>query len=268
MAMDVDKVVILHVSPEELQRFAASDVKAPEGWQAFVGDGGSTFYGQAIDDAVLLRSTTNFDTAEQLAQHFRALLGPTLDRHVDARGILVITTAQVSLGRSYDAFATSGEGTWIAAKPAENDSAGQGFGWSFADAARTFSTPGARQRIDARTKETAPSTPAAEGDPLELAEGKFGQIFAAQNERGALRRSLSAALDHSLDSSLLGDIVGSDQKPEGEESSGPLAGVIRRGISSDPNAMNALEATLKSVIDGGLKDDSETPAAEAAEPKA
>jgi hypothetical protein len=101
------------------------------------------------------------------------------------------------------------------------------------------------------------ANPTKVDDPLEAADGKFGAIFASQNDRGALRRTLSAALDHSLDASLLASVVDNVEDSKNTEENSPVAGIIRRSVSSDPKTMNALEASLRAAVDGGLKSDSE-----------
>jgi hypothetical protein len=258
MAMNVDKVAVLNVSPEELQRFSKADNAAPEGWQALVGDDGVSFFGRAIADGLLIMPKTTFESSEQFVRLLQGLFGKTFDSHADARGIFVLA-AGLFEGRRYEEVTATNDGEWIPRAVEQEPSTSSG--WGFADAARMFATPGTRERADAANRE-APK----EEDPLEAAGGKFSAIFAAKNERGALRRTLGAALDHSLDSSLLGSIADEAKEAEGEESASPIAEVIRRGVSSDPKSMNALEASLREAIDGGLKDDSEkNPAPEASE---
>lgn len=248
--MNAEKVAVLYVSPDELRRFPKSEIAAPDGWQALVGTDGVPFFARPIKDGIMIIPPATFDDSNKFVLHLHEVLGPLLDMHVDLRGIHVITV-DAAQGGSYQEATTNSAGEWIPRVSQDHTAATPG--WSFADAARAFATPDARHRVDAPQAEVQ-----APADPIDAADSKFGAIFASRNERGALRRTLSAALDHSIDASLLGSIAEGAEESAAEESNLPIAGVIRRGISSDPKTMNALEADLRAAVDGGLnKDDSE-----------
>lgn len=253
MAMNVDKVAVLNISPGEIERFSKAEASAPEGWQARVGEDGTPFFARTLVDGVLLRPAAASSDSEQLVQQLQRLLGATFDLHVDLRGVLVVTS-NPSAEQSYVDVAVAGSGEWIARAASPEQAASPG--WSFADAARTFATPGMRPRADAVVSDASKKE-----DPLDQADGKFGAIFASQNDRGALRRTLSAALDHSIESSLLGSNMADVENPKESEANSSAADAIRRGVSSDPKTMNTLEAQLRAAIDGGLKDDSENDSA-------
>lgn len=245
--MTIGKIALLRIPLEALDRFGPAEEKAPDGWEARAGEGGGPFGVRAVSGGVLVMPFASFESADELALHLRLLFGAALDGHDDTRGIRVISHEAAAQGQRYDDLVAGEAGAWVSKVAADDERLPRNGGWSFADAARTFATPGTRKRGEAE---------AAEGDdPLEKAEGKFGQIFTAREDRGALRRTLSAAVDHSLEASALGAALGpraSESDLSKEEPA--LAGVLERGLTSNPDAINALEATLRKVVDEELED--------------
>ncbi|MDI1479852.1 hypothetical protein [Polyangium sp. y55x31] len=258
--MAIDKIAVLRVSGDSLARFAPAEEGALEGFTALAGEGGGPFAVRAVEGGVLVVPFASFEDPDALALHLRLLLGAVLDAHDDARGIRVISHEAAAAGKGYDDLVAGEAGAWIHKVAADDERLPRNAGWSFADAARAFSTPGTRKRADAESKEgekaEGEKAESAEGDdPLEKAEGKFGQIFSAREGRGALRRTLSAAVEHSLEASALGALVSagpSESDLNKEERA--LAEPLRRGLTSNPDVMTALETTLRKAVDEELKD--------------
>ncbi len=240
--MGIDKIAVLRLSADSLAAFAPAEERAPDGWTAHAGEDGALFCARALEDGALIMPFANFDAGDELALHLRLILGAALDQHDDERGIYVVSEAGAQKGGHYDALVAESGGTWITKIAADDARIPTGAGWTFGKAAELFSG--------------APSPePKADEDPLQKAEEKFGQIFAERAERGALRRTLSAAIDHSVENSALGS--SHEERPTEADlgnSPPPLADALKRGVGSDPRKASALEGMLRESVGRDLEE--------------
>jgi len=244
--MGIDKIAVVRLSADSLAAFAPAEERAPDGWTAHAGEGGALFCVRALEDGALIMPFANFDAGDELALHLRLILGAALDQHDDERGICLVselvseTSAQK--GGRYEALVAESGGTWIPKIAADDPRVPTSAGWTFSKAAELFSG-------------AAKHKPEADDDPLQKAEDKFGQIFAERAERGALRRTLSAAIDHSIESSAL---LPKDEDRPTETDLGnrppPLADALKRGVGSDPRKASALEGMLRESVGRELEE--------------
>jgi hypothetical protein len=242
--MPVGKVAVLRSSLEALlQGLEPADVPPPfvgDRWKGYSGANGAVFHAAAVDGGALVVPFGFFDTADDVALAVRGVLGAALDRHEDARG-LFLAEEEIAAESSYDA-AVGGAGAF-AAVPAADDPrlTKKSAGWSFAAAASTFASSDAKKKVEEHT----------DADPLAAAQTTLDTKLAARDERGALRRTLSAALNHEVDHSPLAKAAEGEGQAEDEEASvlDKAAEHLRRAVAANPDKITELEGVLRTAVD-------------------
>ncbi|EYF04885.1 hypothetical protein [Chondromyces apiculatus] len=249
--MSIGKIVVLRRSFASLSSAFAPAPQAAvgAGWSAFTGKNGATFGAQAIDDGTLVMPFVGFESDDELALHLREILGDALDEHGDTRGVFVLPAGSPPEDRRYDTL-VSEEGSFLPVVAADDPRLQRQEGWLFSSAAQSLreSMPAAEQRAESRP---------ADEDPFARAAEKFNDAFAARNERGNLRKSLSNALEHSLENSALGAFMAPAERPgmealdKREETA--LVDPLERALGSNPAKATEMEALLRSTVEKDLK---------------
>lgn len=248
--MGIGKIVIIRRPFELLSAaFEASPVAVGTGWSAFGGKNGTSFGAQGLDGAFLMMPFVGFGSDDELAVQLREILGDFLDGHEDERGIFALAAGTPPEERSYDAL-VSGEGSWLGKIAADDPRVKKETGSLFSAFAQTLreAIPEAEQRVEARP---------ADEDPFGKAQEKFDEALAARSDRGALRKSLSAAIDHSLEDSPLGKFLTPPDHAERkdlEKAESELADPLERALGANPKKAVELESLLRGTVEQDLKD--------------
>lgn len=254
--MPVGKIAILRASVADLvDGLTTTEVRSPfgeDGWRALRGVNGGDLHVGALEGGALVVPFGAFESAGDVALAVRGLLGAALDRHDDERGLFIASGDAPPTG-SYEA-AVTGEGGFVPVPAADDPRLSKDAGWSFAAAARTLSAPDAKKRAEER----------AEVDPFASAKATFDQKLAAREDRGNLRRTLSAALNHEVEHSALGQAASGE---EGEHVEGEAADRLRRALAATPDRVTELEGALRAAVDTEIAREEELDPA-AAPPKA
>lgn len=246
--MPVGKITVVRAPLATLVLgLGSTEMRSPfdgEAWTGHRGVNGGDFHAAPLAGGAVIVPFGAFESVEDVALAVRGLLGAALDRHDDARGLFVAEGDSPPEG-SYEA-AVNGEGRFVPVPTAEEAGAARQAGWSFAAAASALADPEAKKRAEERRSE--------EEDPLAAAKGTFDAKLAAREERGALRRTLSAALNHEVAHSA----VGRAAAPEGdEEVVTEAAERLRRAFSATPDRVALLEGALKEAVEGEIARDEE-----------
>jgi hypothetical protein len=255
--MRIRQIAVVHVPfarlSDALAPATASVASIAEGWSAFTGKSGGLVGLRASVDATLAMPLAPFEVGEDLAVHLRELLGDALDGHTDERGVFVLEDGPIPEAASYDALVAA-PGAWIPRVGADDPRLQKSAGWSFEAAARELgASPGTAERVAAQ----------AEDNPLASAGAKFGEVFARREERGSLRRSLSAALNSAIEDSALAP--DESDKPGAEDLGhldAPLADVLVRQAGSNPRKATAMEGLLRDAVERDLPKEASDAAAD------
>jgi hypothetical protein len=237
--MPVGKIAVLRSSLDTLlQGLEPEDVPPPFAggqWKGYRGANGAVLHATALDGGALVVPFGFFESAEEVALAVRGALGAALDRHDEARGLFIVAGEDPPSEGSYDAV-VGGAGAFVPVPAPDDSRLAKEAGWSFAAAASAFSSPDAKKKVEEH----------AETDPFASAKATFDTKLAAREERGTLRRTLSAALNHEVDHSALGKTT-----PEEEQQSAfdKAAEQLRRATSANPDKVTELVGVLRSTID-------------------
>lgn len=237
--MPVGKIAVLRSTLEALlQGLEPADVPPPfagERWKGYRGSNGAVFHATALDGGALLVPFGFFESAEDVALAVRGALGAALDRHEDARGLFIVDAGDPPDG-SYDAV-VGGAGAFVSVPPPDDARLVKEAGWSFAAAASAFASPEAKKKVEEH----------ADADPFESAKATLDTKLAARDERGSLRRTLSAAINDEVDPSALEKAAAAEE--EQGSALDKAAEHLRRAVSSNPDKITALEGVLRSAVD-------------------
>ncbi|MEZ4301089.1 MAG: hypothetical protein R3B70_39500 [Polyangiaceae bacterium] len=238
--MSIAKVAVLRAPLETLVKGLSPSDMAPappsEIFGAYQGENGAVLYGATLGGGALVAPFGVFDSADDLALAVRGALGPALDHHTDERGMFVYGGESLPTGTYDDAVAGAGEFVKVPAK--DDPRLARGAGWSFAAAAGAFGSLDAKKRVEEH----------AEEDPLASAQATLDAKIAAREERGSLRRTLSAALNHEIAHSALGHAV-----LEGEAAAeGEAADKLRRAVAASPDKVTEMENALRGAVDSEI----------------
>lgn len=245
--MPVGKIAVVRAPLDSLVAgLEPSDVRAPftsDGWKGYTGAGGAIFHALAISGGSLVVPFAAFDSVEEVAVAVRSMLGKALDAHTDERGLFILSGDAPPETSYDDAVAT--EGKFLPLVSADDPAVKKEAGWAFAAAAAAFSGAEGKKRVEER----------AEVDPLASAQSTLDQKLAAREDRGALRRTLSAALNHEVEHSTLGQQVEPDKGEVLTEGGDRL----RKALSANPNKVTAMEGVLRAAVEGDIQVESELP---------
>ncbi len=244
--MPVGKIAVLRSPLEALiQGLESADVASPfegERWKGYRGANGAVFHAAALDGGALVVPFGAFDSPGDLALAVRGVLGAALDRHDEPRGLFV-AEGEAPPDGGYDA-AVGGAGAFVPVPPPDDSRLVKEAGWSFAAAASAFARPDAKKRVEEH----------AERDPLASAQATLDTKIAAREDRGVLRRTLSAALNHEVDHSALGKIAEEEEQARAlDKAAEQLLGTV----SSNPDKVSALEGVLREAVDKEIARDEE-----------
>lgn len=244
--MSVGKIAVLRSPLEALvQGLEAADVPSPfagERWKGYRGANGGVFHAAALDGGALVVPFGLFETREDVALAVRGVLGPALDRHDEARG-LFISDADAPPEGAYGA-AVEGAGAFVTVPPPDDSRLAKEAGWSFAAAASAFSSPEAKKRVEEHT----------DADPFAAAASALDSKLAARDDRGALRRTLSVALQHDLEHDAGKAPAGGEDERVLEQAAEQLLRAVSPSASPTPapDKIDEMEKVLRNVVDKDL----------------
>lgn len=236
--MPVGKIAVLRSPYDALvQGLETADVPPPfigDRWTGYRGKNGGIFHAATIDGGALVVPFGVFDTPEEIALAVRGVLGAALDRHDDSRGLFIVEGDSPPESSYDDTVAAAG--VFIAVPPADDARLSKEEGWSFAAAANAFSSPDAKKRVEQQ----------AETDPFASAKATFDTKLASREERGALRRTLSAALNHEVDHSAVGKAASEEEENRAVSN---VADHLMRAVASNPDKTTEMEHVLREAVD-------------------